>query len=105
LVLEGYPRNAILIIDGKRVGSARGFRDELPAGQHKIQISAPGDRGSQQTLDIVAGTVTFVRPSGVRVQPPILGLPTKPPPNPPPAPPPNPPDPGAVPSRVIGPPP
>ena len=61
LELEVSPPAAILAIDGARIGSANGFRRELPAGSHRIDISAPGYQGISRTLNILAGKVTPMR--------------------------------------------
>jgi hypothetical protein len=61
LDLEVFPPGAILTIDGVRIGNANGFRRELSAGQHRIEISASGHQGVKQTLNIVAGKVMPMR--------------------------------------------
>src|SRR5271155_1267379 len=40
LVLDGAPPGAVLTLDGKQIGPAKDFRQELSAGTHVIQISA-----------------------------------------------------------------
>jgi uncharacterized protein YegP (UPF0339 family) len=61
LELEVSPPAAILTIDGARIGNASGFRRELSAGQHRIEISASGYQEIKRTLDIVAGKVMPMR--------------------------------------------
>jgi len=62
-ILELYisPSGAALTLDDARIGSANGFRRELPAGPHKIEITAPRYLAINQTLTIKAGEVNSVR--------------------------------------------
>jgi hypothetical protein len=55
LVLDVRPPGAVLKLDGKQVGPAKGFNQELPAGPHEIEISARGYVAAKKTVTITAG--------------------------------------------------
>ena len=55
LVLDVATPGAILTLDGKQIGPAKDFRQELSAGTHVIEISANGCVPTKQTVTIVAG--------------------------------------------------
>ena len=51
LVLDVTTPGAVLMLDGKRIGLAKGFRQELPAGVHEVKIEARGYHTATKTLD------------------------------------------------------
>jgi hypothetical protein len=70
LALDVTPTGAILTLDGKAIGPANGFHQELPAGPHALEISADGHATTKQTVTIVAGEtlrvpldLALIRPS------------------------------------------
>ena len=70
LVLEVTPPSAILRIDGKPVGRANGYRQELSAGSHLVEILASGYRPSRMTMSLTAGETRPVRLKLARIAPP-----------------------------------
>lgn len=55
LELEVPTPGANLLLDGKPIELAKGFRRELPEGKHEIEISAKGYESSKQTVSVIAG--------------------------------------------------
>ncbi|MBV8400361.1 MAG: PEGA domain-containing protein [Acetobacteraceae bacterium] len=55
LELDVTTPGAVLILDGKRIGLAKGFRRELPAGVHEIKIEARGYHTQTKTLTLAGG--------------------------------------------------
>ena len=60
LVLDVTTPGAVLILDGKRIRLAKGFRRELPAGVHKVQIEARGYHTDTKILTLTGGELTHV---------------------------------------------
>jgi PEGA domain len=79
LVLDVTTPGAVLILDGKRIGLAKGFRRELPAGVHKVQIEARGYHTDTKTLTLTGGELTHVPFTLIR-RPPQYSRPVPPPP-------------------------
>jgi hypothetical protein len=57
LVLDVTTPGAVLILDGKRIGLAKGFWRELPTGVHEVQIEARGYHTDIKTLTLTGGEV------------------------------------------------
>jgi hypothetical protein len=55
LVLDVTTPGAVVIFDGKRIGLAKGFRQELPAGVHEVKIEARGYHTATKTLTLTGG--------------------------------------------------
>lgn len=55
LALVVSPAAAMVRVDGEPMGSAQGFRRELPRGQHEIEITADGFAPLRQKVDIAPG--------------------------------------------------
>jgi len=55
LRLHATPADVVLALDGKAVGSANDFRQELPTGPHVVEISAAGYQSKSETVTIAAG--------------------------------------------------
>ena len=55
LALRVSPSVAVLNLDGKPVGAAADFRQELAAGSHELEISAPGYQSRRETITVPAG--------------------------------------------------
>ena len=55
LMLELAPPETVLTLDGKLIGPANGFNQELSAGTHMLEVSADGYGETKQTVMIVAG--------------------------------------------------
>jgi hypothetical protein len=55
LMLDVAPPEAVLTLDGKLIGPANGFNQELSAGTHVLEVSADGYGETKQTVTIVAG--------------------------------------------------
>lgn len=53
-VLSTAP-GATVTVDGEPIGPAPATRESLPAGDHIVEVNAPGFQRSQQTVTIVAG--------------------------------------------------
>ena len=87
LVLDVTTPGAVLILDGKRIGLAKGFRQELPAGVHEVKIEARGYHTATKTLTLTGGQpmhlpFTLIRsppryPTAAPLPPP--GIPSSPP--------------------------
>ena len=63
MVLDVTPSGAILTLDGKHIGPAKDFRQELSAGTHVIEISADGYVTAKTTVTITAGKTSPVSQS------------------------------------------
>jgi hypothetical protein len=79
LGLDVTTPGAVIILDGKRIGLAKGFRRELPAGVHKVQIEARGYHTDTKTLTLTGGELTHVSFTLIR-SPPQYSRPAVPPP-------------------------
>ena len=79
LVLDVMTPGAVLILDGKRIGLARGFRRELPAGVHQVKIVARGYHTATKTLTLTGGDLMRLPFKLVR-SPPKYSPPVPPPP-------------------------
>ena len=55
LMLELAPPETVLTLDGKLIGPANGFNQELSAGTHMLEVSADDYGETKQTVTIVAG--------------------------------------------------
>jgi hypothetical protein len=55
LMLDVAPPETVLTLDGKLIGPANGFNQELSAGPHMLEVSADGYGETKQTVTIVAG--------------------------------------------------
>jgi PEGA domain-containing protein len=60
LVIDGAPFRAVLTLDGKEIGPAKDFRQELSAGAHVIAVSAKGCEPTKQKVTVVAGNTLRV---------------------------------------------
>jgi chemotaxis protein histidine kinase CheA len=80
LELEVSPANAMLKLDGAWVGSADGFRRELPAGKHPAEIAAAGYRAQVGELKVEAGETTHLHFDLAALPPPRPVLPKPAPP-------------------------
>jgi hypothetical protein len=56
LELEVNPDDAMVGLDGKSIGTAKGFRQELAIGAHVLEISAPGHETRREAVNITAGS-------------------------------------------------
>jgi hypothetical protein len=56
LELDVGTPGAVLTLDGKLVGPAKGFRQEVQAGTHVVEVSADGYEAQRQTIEISAGS-------------------------------------------------
>jgi len=56
LSLRGSPANAVLTIDGKRIGPAAGSH-QISAGNHEVEISAKGYKPDREEVTVPAGEV------------------------------------------------
>jgi hypothetical protein len=79
------PPGAIVTLDGKQVGPAKGFRQELAAGPHEIEVSANGYVAAKKTVVITAGRtlavslrLAAIAPKPPRM-PPVSAVPPPPP--------------------------
>lgn len=77
LELAVVPPEAILKLDGAEVGPAKGFRQDLPAGVHKIELSAQGYQTHQERVTLPPGADRSIEIA-------LLPVATTPPPPPPP---------------------
>ena len=79
------PPGAIVTLDGKQVGPAKGFRQGLAAGPHEIEVSANGYVAAKKTVVITAGRtlavslrLAAIAPKPPRM-PPVSAVPPPPP--------------------------
>ena len=85
LALRVSPSVAVLNLDGKLAGSAADFRQELSAGPHELELSAPGYQSRHETVTVPAGGEKRMEFALVKPPPPplpttgILGLQVSPP--------------------------
>jgi hypothetical protein len=70
LELEIAPAEATLKLDGSPAGNANGFRRELPAGKHTVEISAPGYRSVIVDIGVKPGATSQITFSLVAALPP-----------------------------------
>jgi hypothetical protein len=75
LVLAVTPPGAILTLDGKQIGPAKDFRQELSAGAHEIELSAEEYEPIKRTVNIAAGE-TLQIPLSLAARPPPPPQPT-----------------------------
>jgi hypothetical protein len=69
LMLDVAPPEAVLTLDGKLIGPANGFNQELSAGMHTLEVSADGYEETTQAVTIVTGETL---PVSLRLIPPPL---------------------------------
>jgi hypothetical protein len=55
LSFQGSPDSALVTIDGKKLGSAAAFRQEISADSHQVEISAEGYASQHETVAVPAG--------------------------------------------------
>ena len=72
LVLRASPDSAVIAIDGKKIGPARGFRQELSAGDHELEISAEGYETQRMTVNVPAGGEKTIEIASAKLRAPIL---------------------------------
>jgi hypothetical protein len=70
LALQVSPNSALLAIDGKKVGPAAAFRQEIATGTHDLEISAEGYQSQRQTVAVPAGGEKNVQVALARLPPP-----------------------------------
>src|SRR6516165_9127774 len=61
LTLRASPPEAVVSLDGKPVGSAANFRQEIAAGDHQVEISADGYQTLRQTVTLAAGAEKSIK--------------------------------------------
>jgi hypothetical protein len=67
LMLDVAPPEAVLTLDGKLIGPANGFNQELSAGTHMLEVSADRYGETKQAVTIVTGETL---PVSLRLAPP-----------------------------------
>jgi hypothetical protein len=70
LALRVSPANALLSLDGNKVGSAADFHQEVSAGNHDVEISAEGYQSQRQTVAVPAGAEKNIQIALAKLPPP-----------------------------------
>jgi serine/threonine protein kinase len=73
LSLRVSPSVAVLNLDGKSAGSAADFRQELSAGPHELELSAPGYQSRRETVTVPAGGEKNMELALVKPKPDLAG--------------------------------